>query len=112
MRYLYVAIGATFGAPARFIVDQYVKKYWRFPAGILLVNVLGAFFVGLTLHAGATSKLLIATGFSGAFTTWSTFVLDLYLGYELKAYKSTALNLIASLVLGLLAAKLGIALAK
>jgi CrcB protein len=51
---------------------------------------------------------LIAVGFAGAFTTWSTFILDLYLGYELKKYKEVAINLSASLVFGLAAAWLGL----
>jgi CrcB protein len=46
-----------------------------------------------------------------AFTTWSTFIIDIFLGYELKKYKVVAVNLVASLVFGLLAAYGGFLLA-
>ena len=54
------------------------------------------------------TQALVAVGFAGAFTTWSTFILDLYLAFELKQYKSAATNLLASLILGLGAALIGI----
>jgi CrcB protein len=52
----------------------------------------------------------LAIGFAGAFTTWSTFAIDLYLAYELKKYKEVAVNLVASLACGLAAAWLGLQL--
>jgi CrcB protein len=55
---------------------------------------------------------LFVIGFAGAFTTWSTFMLDFFFAYELKSYKSAAINLSASLVFGLLAAWAGVTLAK
>jgi CrcB protein len=54
---------------------------------------------------------LFAIGFAGAFTTWSTFMLDIYLAYELKRHKEAAANLVISLGFGLLAAWVGIQLA-
>jgi CrcB protein len=51
---------------------------------------------------------LVAIGFAGAFTTWSTFMLDIYLAIELKKYRSAAINYIGSLLIGLLAAALAI----
>jgi CrcB protein len=53
----------------------------------------------------------LAVGFAGAFTTWSTFMLDIYLGFELKRYKEITINLVASLSFGLAAAYLGLQLA-
>jgi CrcB protein len=55
---------------------------------------------------------LFAIGFAGAFTTWSTFMLDIYLAYELKRHKEAWINLVMSLGFGLLAAWIGIQLAK
>jgi CrcB protein len=54
---------------------------------------------------------LFAIGFAGAFTTWSTFMLDIYLAYELKRHKEAWVNLVMSLGFGLLAAWIGIQLA-
>ena len=111
MRTLLVILGAAIGAPARFAIDQYIRKFTDKPYGILLVNVLGSFVFGLTMRSAENTYALFAIGFAGAFTTWSTFMLDFFLDYELKKYKSAAINLGASLGFGLLAASLGLSLA-
>jgi len=108
---LYVILGAAIGAPARFVIDSYFKKFTDKPLGTFSVNILGSFLIGLTFSKSEKVYDLVAVGFAGAFTTWSTFMLDLYLGYELKRYKAVALNLSASLIFGLLAAWIGIHLA-
>ena len=111
MRTLLVILGAAIGAPARFVIDQYIRKFTDKPFGILLVNVLGSFVFGLTINSAENTYALFAIGFAGAFTTWSTFMLDFFLDYELKRYKDAAINLGASIVFGLLAASLGMFLA-
>ena len=111
MKTLLVIIGAAIGAPTRFAIDQYIRKYTDKPYGILLINILGSFVFGLTMKSADNTHALFAIGFAGAFTTWSTFMLDFFLAYELKRYKDAAINLSASLALGLLAASLGISLA-
>ena len=110
MRTLLVILGAAIGAPARFAIDQYVRKFTDKPYGIFLVNVLGSFVFGLTMKSSENNYALFAIGFAGAFTTWSTFMLDFFLAYELKKYKEAAINLGASIVFGLLAASLGMSL--
>jgi fluoride exporter len=108
MTALYVVLGASLGAPARFLIDQYFRRFTNKPIGTFLVNVLGSFLVGLTFANKTHWQDFLALGFAGAFTTWSTFILDLYLGYELKKYKEVAINLSASLIFGLAAAWLGL----
>jgi CrcB protein len=110
MTALYVVLGASLGASARFLIDQYFRRFTNKPIGTFLVNVLGSFLVGLTFANKTHWHDFLALGFAGAFTTWSTFILDLYLGYELKKYKEVAINLTASLVFGLAAAWLGMQL--
>jgi CrcB protein len=111
MRTLLVILGAAIGAPARFAIDQYIRKFSDKPYGIFVVNVVGSFVFGLTMKSAENTNALFAIGFAGAFTTWSTFMLDFFLAYELKKYKAAAINLGASLVFGLLAASLGMSLA-
>jgi CrcB protein len=109
MRTLLVILGAAIGAPARFAIDQYIRT--DKPYGIFVVNVVGSFVFGLTMKSAENTYALFAIGFAGAFTTWSTFMLDFFLAYELKKYKDAAINLGASIVFGLLAASLGMSLA-
>ncbi|CAB4658604.1 MAG: hypothetical protein F2704_04245 [Actinobacteria bacterium] len=107
MKALLVLLGASIGAPVRFIVDQYLRKFTKFPLGILLVNVVGSFIIGLLIGPADNLHIFLLVGFAGGFTTWSTFILDLYLAMELKKYKSGLLNLFLSTTLGLGAVWLG-----
>jgi CrcB protein len=70
---LLVALGAAVGAPLRFLAGHHLDRV--FPTGTLLVNVLGAFLLGLfsgrSLDGGTMA--LLGTGFCGAFTTFSAF---------------------------------------
>lgn len=111
MNTLYVILGAAIGAPARFAIDQYIRKFTNKPYGIFLVNILGSFLLGMTFKSSENVNDLLAIGFAGAFTTWSTFMLDIYLAFELKRYKDAAMNLVLSLGIGLLAAWCGLQLA-
>jgi CrcB protein len=108
---LYVALGAAIGAPARFLIDQYFRKFTSQPIGTFAVNIIGSFLIGATFTDKTHWHDFIAVGFAGAFTTWSTFILDLYLGYELKKYKEVAINLVGSLTIGLAVAWCGLQIA-
>jgi CrcB protein len=112
MNELLVALGAALGAPTRFLIDNQFRRYTDKPFGIFSINVLGSFLIGLTVGSAEHWHDFLAVGFIGAFTTWSTFMLDLYLAFQLKRYREVAINLGASLVFGLLAAWLGISLAQ
>jgi CrcB protein len=112
MNTLYVILGAAIGAPARFAIDQYIHKFTQKPYGIFFVNILGSFLLGITFKSSEHTHDLLAIGFAGAFTTWSTFMLDIFLAYELRRYKEAALNLTLSLGFGLLAAWCGLQLAQ
>ena len=103
-----VILGAAIGAPSRFVIDQYLRKFSNLPWGTFTVNVLGSFVIGLTWGATENTVALVAIGFAGAFTTWSTFMLDIYLAIELKKFRAAAINYIGSLLIGLLAAAIAI----
>jgi fluoride exporter len=107
---LFVIAGAAIGAPARYALDQYLRRFTTKPLGTFTVNILGSFLIGLTFKSSEQVRDLIAIGFAGAFTTWSTFILDLYLAYELRRYKDLIINVSASLIFGLLAAWCGLQL--
>ncbi|HEX8151775.1 MAG TPA: fluoride efflux transporter CrcB [Thermoanaerobaculia bacterium] len=114
-RLLAVGAGGFLGAIARYAMTMWVLTWWRrdFPLGTFLVNISGCFVLGLfvTLAASRTSdlaRLAIATGFVGAYTTFSTFE---YETHQLPAALALA-NVLFSVVAGYLAVKLGVVLAK
>ena len=106
-----VMMGAAVGAPARFLIDQYFRKFTDKPIGTFAVNVLGSFVIGIAYSSTEHLYDFLAIGFAGAFTTWSTFIIDIFLGYELKRYKLVVINLVGSIFFGVIAAYFGYLLA-
>lgn len=105
-------LGAGVGAPARYLVDQGIRRLHgsSWPLGTLVINVLGSFILGLVITGGGDALLILGTGFAGAFTTWSTFAMETHNLFVLKKHGVAWLNLAATLVLGIGAAALALAL--
>jgi CrcB protein len=106
-----VALLGGVGAVLRFSVDWVVslRLGFRFPYGILVVNVSGAFLLGLLSGAGlhGHAYLLAGAAVLGSYTTFSTWMLDTQ---ELEARsdrRGAVLNIVLSLALGLGTAALG-----
>ena len=110
---LWVALGAAVGAPLRYVLDRYVQSHHDgvFPRGILVVNVLGSFVLGLLAGASAPPVVaaLLGTGFCGAFTTWSTLAQDTVSLARSGNRRAAVLNAIGSVLVGSVAAALGLA---
>jgi fluoride exporter len=109
----WVAVGLLGGvaAAARFVLDHEVSVRWRgdFPLGILAVNLLGAFAIGVV--AGSTldgeTATIVTGGVIGSFTTFSTWVLDSHrLALADRAGLAWA-NIAVSVVAGFCAVALG-----
>lgn len=99
------------GALGRFLVDGAVagRLGSGFPVGTLVVNLSGAFALGLFVGAGVSSDALrlAGTGLVGAYTTFSTWALESQrLGEDGQA-RLGALNFLVSLIAGLGAVWLG-----
>jgi CrcB protein len=99
------------GAIARFLLDGAVSARLgrAFPYGTLAVNLSGAFALGVLVGAqlGENAYALAATGFLGAYTTFSTWMLETHRLAEDGRTRAAVANLAVSLALGLLAAWLG-----
>jgi len=110
---LLVALGAALGAPLRYLVDRAVGGH-DFPWGTFAVNVAGSFLLGLlaggTRHASAPLLAFAGTGFCGALTTYSTFGYETVRLIQEGAQPLAVLNVVGSVVAGLAAAVLGVAL--
>jgi len=120
MTLLAVALASAVGAPARYLLDRFVavRNRGTFPWGTLVINVTGAFLLGLLVGLGAHHGLskqavvVLGTGFCGAYTTFSTFSFETVRLVEERAYGKAVTNVVVSLGAGLLAAAAGLGLAQ
>lgn len=112
MTLVLIAVGGAAGAVARYLVDVAVLERFggAFPLGILLVNLSGAFVLGVlaalvvdrgVLPADLRAPLLV--GFLGAYTTFSTLMLDSWRLIEDGLPALGMVNLVGSVVLGVVA---------
>lgn len=115
--YLLIAIGGIVGANARFLVSTWSANRIGidFPYGTLIVNASGSFLMGLLLtlvadrFAGdASARALLATGFLGAYTTFSTFSYETVALVQHGALGPAVAYVAASLIGGLIAVFAGV----
>jgi fluoride exporter len=116
-----VFLGAGLGGAARYGLNVIVTRMMgtSFPFGILLVNLLGCFVMGILAgwfalrgEAGMSMRLFLMTGVLGGFTTFSAFALDTAILWERNTPGSAALYVMASVLGSLAALGAGLALAR
>jgi CrcB protein len=115
---LLLGLAGASGAAARFAFSEWATKRWpsTFPLATLLINVTGAFALGLLMTAGgvgsalAQARLLLGMGFLGGYTTFSTLSYDTHSLYRSGQVRAAWLNAFGSLAIGLTAAVLGMAI--
>lgn len=117
---LWVGTGGAFGAMGRFLLSRLINRAgrWLLPVGTISVNLIGAFLLGLLLEVASERMVspelrgLLAIGFLGSFTTFSTFSLETLNLIREYQYGAAAINALGSVVLGLASALLGITVAR
>jgi len=120
MPYLAVGAGAFIGANLRYVLANWTADRWgeSFPYRTFIINVSGAFAIGLLLSSLAARagispnvRLFLVTGFLGGYTTFSSYTWEALALASNDAWLRLALYVIGSNVLGLagvwLGAKLG-----
>jgi CrcB protein len=121
MIYVLIAIGGAAGAVSRFAVDDTLTRWLggSFPVGTLVVNLSGTFVLGIlvalviersTLPSDIRAPVMI--GFIGAYTTFSTWMLESARLMDDGAWLMAAANLGGSVLLGLLAVFAGLAVGR
>lgn len=106
LQFLFVAAGGAIGASGRFAIGLAMQSFGfrAFPFATLTVNILGSFFMGLLLaytqqqSLSETTRLFLGVGLLGAFTTFSTFSVEVVTlasqGELFKAALHVGLNVI------------------
>jgi CrcB protein len=121
MELVLVAIGGAAGAVTRRLVDLWVtdRTESAFPYGTLVINLTGAFLLGLLFAWAIERDVLprevrgpLMIGFLGAYTTFSTLMLESWRLVEDGAWQLGLVNLAGSVVLGVIAVVGGLAVGR
>jgi CrcB protein len=116
----FVFIGGGFGSVLRYVIGKWLNNSESgIPYGTFVANILGSLLIGIILGYAAKSEtlsqqstLLLATGFCGGFTTFSTFAYENHVFLKSGDFASFATYTIASFIIGFLAVFAGMYLVK
>ena len=121
MNYLWIALGAVVGASARYFLSGLIARNFSasFPYGTLVINFTGSLLLGFFLIYSSERvlldphwRLLVAVGFCGSYTTFSSYTFESFALIEQGQWLLTGLNILGSNVLCLAAVLAGAALAR
>lgn len=116
-KYLMVGIGGFLGAMARLWLDGFVSERLGtlFPYGTFIINCTGSFLIGLVItlfaeraHWNPNWRYLVAIGFIGAYTTFSTFEYETLRSIQSSEFLIGGLYVGLSVVVGFVAVWLGV----
>jgi fluoride exporter len=106
-----IALGGAAGALSRYLVDTFVSERVgaEFPWGTFVVNMTGSFLLGLLFALAVERDMLpsdirlpVMTGFIGAYTTFSTLMLETWRLAETGSTLAAVANIAGSVAVGLL----------
>ncbi len=117
---LFIALGGSIGALLRYILSQYIGSLnvSAFPYGTFLVNLIGCFFVGCfytifeRISYLSEFRAFFVIGLLGAFTTFSTYMMESFNLFQDSEILLGLLNIILSNIFGLFCIILGILFAR
>ena len=118
---LSVAVGGAFGATARYLINisPLANVFEKFPLPTFFINVVGSFLIGFLfvlftdkLVSGENLRLAMTVGFLGAFTTFSTFELEIFELVRERYFTTAFLYLLLSVSIGFAGVLAGVWLAK
>jgi CrcB protein len=114
-----ISLGAVLGANLRYAIARAMARFSGFPYGTLTINATGSFILGFFMVwttervlADPRWRLLIAVGFCGGYTTYSTFAYETLALFEQGQWFASMANVAATNVLCLACVAAGAALAR
>jgi fluoride exporter len=120
-KYLWIAIGGSLGSLARYAVGTLIagRLGTKFPYGTFVINMSACVIIGFSLaflgrrtEMNPAWRYLVAVGFVGAYSTFSTFEWETYSNLQTGAFLIAALYVVLSVFLGLLGVWLGMMIAR
>ena len=120
-QFLLISIGSILGANLRYWLGDWVAHRWSssFPIGTFFINISGSFLLGLFITLAMERfgldprwRLLVAVGFLGAYTTFSTYTFDSINLIFNGQWPLGIFNLFGSSILGGLAVLLGVVIGR
>ena len=119
-QFILVFLGGGFGSILRYVISKNLNAYYsNFYLGTFLVNIIGCLIIGILIglslknnYISENQTLLLASGFCGGFTTFSTFALESNILLKESSLLQTSLYMGLSVVIGVLAISLGLWICK
>ncbi len=119
--YLWISLGALLGANLRYFLTRIITRYSdaAFPYGTLVINVTGSLVLGFFLVwttervlANPLWRLLVAVGFCGSYTTFSSYAYETIAYFEQGHWALFATNILTNNVFCLVAVLVGAVIAR
>jgi CrcB protein len=120
-KFLLIGFGGAIGTWARYLLSGLVLQVagTTLPYGTLVVNIIGSFFMSIVMYLGLSSDLIsptwrivLATGIMGGFTTYSSFSYETVQYFQNGEFLKGFANLVLMVCSCLIAAWIGLAVAK
>lgn len=116
MDYILVGAGGIFGSIARYALGKYISQHTKskFPLGTFIINITGAFLLGILTGAQAskTLYLFLGDGFLGAYTTFSTFMYEGFNLFQDREKLNAFIYILGSLLIGIVGFAIGLQVGK